>query len=78
MSFRKPSRRDLLRGTAATGLFLAGSGLRALGQDNKDQPLPQGAAGKLTVIHRTEYFEQAQNLFRETVSDFATANNAEL
>ena len=78
MSFRKPSRRDLLRGTAATGLLLAGSGLSALGQDNKDQPLPQGAAGKLTVIHRTEYFEQAQNLFRETVADFATANNAEL
>ena len=78
MSFRRPSRRDLLRGTAATGLFIAGSRLPALAQDNKDQPLPQGAAGKLTVIHRTEYFEQAQNLFRETVANFATANNAEL
>ena len=35
-------------------------------------------AGKLTVIHRTEYFEAAQTLFRGTVENFAAANNAEL
>src|SRR5690606_11204054 len=34
--------------------------------------------GKLTVIHRTEYFEEAQTTFREIVQDFADANNAEL
>ena len=78
MSFRRPSRRELLRGTAAAGLFIAGSRLPVFAQEKQDQPLPQGAAGKLTVIHRTEYFEQAQNLFRETVTKFATANNAEL
>lgn len=80
MSSKKPSRRDVLRSTAATGMgvFFAGSGLPAFAQDDKDMPLPEGAAGKLTVIHRTEYFEQAQNLFRETVADFAKANNAEL
>ncbi|NJO36822.1 MAG: extracellular solute-binding protein [Rhizobiales bacterium] len=79
MSIRKPSRRDVLYGTAATGagLVLAGSGLPVLAQDG-DQPLPEGSAGKLTVIHRTEYFEAAQNLFRETVGNFARAKNAEL
>jgi multiple sugar transport system substrate-binding protein len=40
--------------------------------------LPVGAAGKLTVIHRTEYFEDAQTIFRQVVTDFAKANNAEL
>jgi multiple sugar transport system substrate-binding protein len=37
-----------------------------------------GAKGKLTVIHRTEYFEAAQTIFRETVTNFAKANNTEL
>lgn len=80
MSVKKPSRRDVLRTTAATGmgLFAAGSGLPALADDKPDMPLPQSSAGKLTVIHRTEYFEEAQNLFRQTVVDFAKASNAEL
>ena len=34
-------------------------------------PLPEGAAGKLTIIHRTEYFENVQKLFRSSVEDFA-------
>ncbi len=34
-------------------------------------PLPEGAAGKLTIIHRTEYFEDVQTLFRSAVTDFA-------
>ncbi|MEM7026197.1 MAG: extracellular solute-binding protein, partial [Pseudomonadota bacterium] len=59
------------------GLAAASSGLPAFGQD-KELDLPVGSAGKLTVIHRTEYFEQAQNLFRQIVTDFAEANNAEL
>ena len=78
MSFRKPSRRDLLRGTAATGLFIAGSGVPVFARTTQDPPLPQGAAGKLTVIHRTEYFEAAQTAFRDTVTEFAAANNVEL
>lgn len=78
---KKLSRRELLRGTALTGagMLIAGSGLPAFGQDKPAElDLPQGAAGKLTVIHRTEYFEAAQNLFRETVTNFAAANNVEL
>ena len=81
MSMDKISRRDLLRGTALTGagLVLAGTGVPAFADDKKpDMPLPVGASGKLTVIHRTEYFEEAQNMFRDSVAAFAKANNAEL
>jgi multiple sugar transport system substrate-binding protein len=82
MGNNKLTRRDVLRGTAATGagLLVAGQGFSAFGQDapKPDAPLPEGTKGKLTVIHRTEYFEAAQNLFRETVGKFAAANNAEL
>jgi len=77
MSFKKPSRRDLLRGTAATGLFMAG-GMPVLAEDKPDAPLPVGAAGKLTVIHRTEYFPEAQTLFRGQVEAFAKAKNVQL
>jgi multiple sugar transport system substrate-binding protein len=79
---RKLTRRELLQGTAATGvgLLAAGSGFPVFGEDKPkpDAPLPVGATGKLTVIHRTEYFEAAQTIFRETVTDFAKANNSEL
>jgi multiple sugar transport system substrate-binding protein len=82
MTHNKFTRRDVLRGSAATGagLLIAGSGLPAFGQDaaKPDAPLPVGAEGKLTVIHRTEYFEAAQTAFRDTVANFATANNVEL
>src|SRR4051794_3578641 len=61
------SRRALLRGMAVTGagFTLAASGLPVLGEDKPkpDAPLPVGDAGKLTVIHRTEYFEAAQTAF---------------
>ncbi len=33
--------------------------------------LPKGAAGKLTVIHRTEYFEAVQTKFRDAVTEYA-------
>jgi multiple sugar transport system substrate-binding protein len=81
MSDSKLTRRQLLQGTAAAGagLIAAGTGLPAFGEDKKpDAPLPVGAAGKLTVIHRTEYFEAAQTIFRDTVTNFAKANNADL
>lgn len=81
MSMDKINRRDLLRGTALTGagLVLAGSGVPVFAEDQKpDLPLPVGTSGKLTVIHRTEYFEEAQNMFRDSVAAFAKANNAEL
>ncbi len=82
MTINKLSRRAVLRGTAAAGagLIAAGSGIPVLGQDKPkpDAPLPIGAKGKLTVIHRTEYFEAAQTAFRDTVTSFASANGAEL
>jgi multiple sugar transport system substrate-binding protein len=80
MSSNKISRRDVLRTAAAggAGLLAAASGLPALAADDKDLPLPQGSHGKLTVIHRNEYFEQAGDLFRKEVADFATANNMQL
>lgn len=79
----KITRRDVLRGTAATGagLLIGAHGLPVFAQEAApapDAPLPVGAAGKLTVIHRTEYFEAAQNKFREIVTNFAATNGAEL
>ena len=81
MANRKLSRRDVLRGAAAgsAGLLIGGQGLPAFGQEKAPElDLPQGVAGKLTVIHRTEYFEAAQTAFRDTVTEFAAANNVEL
>jgi multiple sugar transport system substrate-binding protein len=83
MDKNKFSRRDMLRGSAAAGagLVIAGSGLPAFAQDAKpapDAPLPVGGSGKLTVIHRTEYFEAAQTAFRDTVQAFADAKGVEL
>ena len=82
MNSRKPSRRDILLAGAAGGALLA-SGTAAFGQAAAPaapppKDLPVGAKGKLTVIHRTEYFEAAQTSFRETVTKFAGANNAQL
>jgi multiple sugar transport system substrate-binding protein len=81
MNHKSLSRRDFLRTAAATSAGLAAAGaLPALAQDPTPTPLelPQGAAGTLTVIHRTEYFEEAQTTFREIVQDFADANGATL
>ena len=80
MSIKKPTRRDVLLATAATGasLWLPGRRFPAFAQEKPNKPLPVGATGKLTVIHRTEYFEAAQTRFRETVTQFASANHVEL
>jgi multiple sugar transport system substrate-binding protein len=80
MSSNKISRRAMLQGSAALGGgALVASGLPALAQEKKPElDLPVSAAGKLTVIHRTEYFEAAQTMFRDTVVEFAKANNVEL
>ena len=78
MDIKKPSRRDLLRATALTGAGLfAGGSVPAFAQ-NEDMPLPKGEKGTLTVIHRTEYFQQAQDLFREIVTEFAEDNDVAL
>lgn len=77
MTFAKTSRRRLLLGTAVAGLGLmsAGSVLPALAQD---EALPTSQEGTLTVIHRTEYFEAAQTMFRDSVEEFAEENNVGL
>jgi multiple sugar transport system substrate-binding protein len=81
MKNKSMSRRDFLRAAAGTSAALAaGSAIPALAQNPTPTPqdLPQGVAGTLTVIHRTEYFEQAQTIFRQIVEDFAAANGAQL
>ncbi len=71
----KFTRRDMLRTTALGAGVLATGGLPALAQDAE---LPKGAAGKLTVIQRQEYFQVAQDLFRQICQDFADQNNVAL
>ncbi len=71
------SRWSFFKTAATVGAMLAVlGGATALAQD--DLALPQSEAGELTVIHRTEYFEEVQNLFRATVEDFAEQRNIDL
>lgn len=82
MSLKKLSRRDFLR-AAGTGIVSAsalGALPRVFAQDPTATPLPLpvGEAGKLTVIHRTEYFATVQEMFREAVVNFAADKGVEL
>jgi multiple sugar transport system substrate-binding protein len=77
----KITRRRLLTTSSAVGAgLLASGGLPAFAQQaaQPEQDLPVGSAGKLTVIHRTEYFEAAQTKFREVCQAFADGNNVTL
>jgi multiple sugar transport system substrate-binding protein len=77
---RRMSRRNFLR-AAGTGAAMFAAGTRGvLAQDPTATPLPlpEGAEGTLTVIHRTEYFEVVQNMFRESVVQFAEDQGIEL
>lgn len=80
MTKDKFSRRDILRGSAAVGagIVLGANGLPVLAEDQPDAALPVGDKGKLTVIHRTEYFEAAQTAFRDTVQAFADSKGVAL
>ncbi len=69
----KFTRRGLLRSGAAVGTSLIAGRVMA-----QDAALPEGAAGKLTVIQRQEYFQAAQDNFRTICEDFASANSATL
>ncbi len=68
---RKMSRRDFFRVSATSSATLAAAmtGVTALAQD--EDIIKEGVEGTLTVIHRTEYFEQVETLFVETVQAFA-------
>lgn len=61
------SRRDFLH--AAIGLSTVG--LLPITAQAQDEALSADSAGTLTVLHRTEYFERVQTLFREALEDFA-------
>lgn len=78
---KKLSRRDFLRAAAGTGaaLVAAHSGI-AFAQDPTatPAPLPQGTAGKLTVIQKTEYFQAAQDLIHDNIVNFAKNKGVEL
>lgn len=83
MKSKKLSRRDFLRAAAAgSGLALvtANGVIPLFAQDPTATPLPlpEGVEGRLTVIHKTEYFEAVQTMFRDTVVNFAEAQGAEL
>ncbi len=78
----KMTRRRLLTTSTAlgAGLIATAHGLPAFAQAEAEpeQDLPVGQAGQLTVIHRTEYFEEAQETFRQVCQQFADANNVAL
>jgi len=80
----KLSRRKFLLAAAGASAAMVASGSRLpaiLAQGTATPtplPLPVGAAGKLTVIHKTEYFEKVQTLFREAVVQFAKKRSVEL
>lgn len=78
---KKMSRRDFLRTTAGAGaaLLAAKSGI-AFAQDPTatPAPLPEGSSGKLTVIQKTEYFAEAQQLIHDDIVKFAADKGVEL
>ena len=49
-----------------------------VGPTNTPLPLPEGAEGKITIIHRTEYFQEAETKFREVVTQFVADQGVEL
>ncbi|MEO8245096.1 MAG: extracellular solute-binding protein, partial [bacterium] len=76
---QKYTRRHILTSSTAMGAGLALSGgMAVFAEDKPEAELPVGAAGKLTVIHRQEYFEAAQTAFRDTCEDFAKAHSVAL
>jgi multiple sugar transport system substrate-binding protein len=83
MNRKKISRRAFLRtaASASAALIAARSGI-ALAQTTAPTatpaPLPQGAAGKLTVIQKTEYFAEAQALIHDDIVKFVADKGVEL
>ena len=77
---KKMSRRDFLRASAGSAALLA-AGIQIPGvfaQDATPVPLPAGAAGKLSVIQKTEYFQEVQDLIHQDIIDFAANKGVEL
>jgi multiple sugar transport system substrate-binding protein len=89
MTSKNMSRRKFLLAAATTGIGLAAAASSiesVLAADATPTPapsptplpLPKGQAGQLTVIHKTEYFAEVQNLFREVVTKYAAGKNIKL
>jgi multiple sugar transport system substrate-binding protein len=81
MNKKKMSRRDFLRASASAGAaLLATRGGIVLAQDATatPAPLPEGTSGKLTVIQKTEYFPEAQQLIHDDIVKFAADKGVEL
>ncbi len=77
MSKKTLNRREFLRLAGVSGAALAAAQaglLRAQDPTPTPLPLPVGTEGTLTVIHKTEYFEVVQTMFRDAVVDFAADN----
>lgn len=75
------TRRRFLQATvgSSAALIAASSGLVAAQDPTATPlPLPEGAEGKLTIIHKTEYFAEVQDLFRVGVEQFAADRDVEL
>ncbi|MCA9836051.1 MAG: extracellular solute-binding protein [Trueperaceae bacterium] len=76
MKDKNLNRREFLKTLAgASAVVVAGGNILVYAQE---QDLPQGAEGKLTVIHRTEYFSEVQDLFRADVEEFAASKGIQL
>jgi multiple sugar transport system substrate-binding protein len=89
MKRRNLTRREFLRLTGSAGAALAAAQAGfVLAQDATavptpaptatPLPLPIGQEGTLSVIHKTEYFEVVQTMFRDTVVNFAADRGTEL
>jgi multiple sugar transport system substrate-binding protein len=82
MKSKKLTRRDFLRAAGAGVAFYAtGRGFTPLfAQDPTatPAPLPVGQEGTLTLIHKTEYFEQVQTMFRDEVVNYVGSTGMEL
>src|SRR5829696_1021046 len=63
---------------AAAAPTAAAAGATAVPPTATPLPLPEGAAGKLTIIHRAEYFEAVQTKFRDEVTNFVNTLGVEL
>jgi len=74
------SRRNFLKVAGTGAAIIASNRGLSYAQDPTatPAPLPVGAEGKLTLIHKTEYFEAVQTMFRDEVVNFAANQGVEL
>jgi multiple sugar transport system substrate-binding protein len=64
--------------TVATEAAAAPTVAPTVAPTNTPAPLPVGQAGRITVIHRTEYFKEVETKFRDLVTEYVASQGAEL